>query len=127
MPLVIYLNLFMVIVAKLSILKAHLRINIFELKCFKNILPCLNNRIVSLQCRYIFLDFNLDFCVILNVVANFKRVIQVDIAHFWDVKSFWNDCIKTVGQGKEKENWFNGYSFPNFLTLQLESLHFKFC
>jgi hypothetical protein len=46
--------------------------------------------------------------VVLNVIANFSAVIQVDIADFRNVETGCDDDVKTLSERKEKEDGLNG-------------------
>jgi len=60
-----------------------------------------------LEGRDILLDFDLFFRMVLDVVADLSRVVQVDVAHLGDVEARRDDDVKTLGQGKEEKRGFN--------------------
>ena len=68
----------------------------------------LDDRIVGLQRRDIFLNLNLFFRMILNVIANLAAVVQVDVAHFGDVQTGGDDDVEALSQREEEEDGLDG-------------------
>ncbi len=86
--------------------------------------PYLNNWVVSLQRRDVFLNFDLSFRVVLDVVADFQGVVEIDVAHLGDVESLGDDGVETVGQCEEEKHWLDGYPWQDLVTLWLDLTHF---
>ena len=68
----------------------------------------LDDRVVGLQRGDILLHFDLFFRMILNVIAKFSSVIQVDIADLRNVETRCNDDVEALSQCKEEEDGLDG-------------------
>jgi hypothetical protein len=67
---------------------------------------------------------DLSLGVVLDVVADFEGVVEVDVAHFGDVESLRDDRVKAVRQGKEEEDRLDGDAVPDFSNLRNDT-HFR--
>ena len=55
--------------------------------------------------------------MILDVVADFQGVVEVDIAHLRDVESLGDDGVEAVGQCEEEEDGLDCYPRQDLVTL----------
>ena len=62
--------------------------------------------------------------MVLDVVADFQGVVEIDVAHLGDVESLGDDGVEAVGQCEEEENGLDCDSRQDFVTLGLDSTHF---
>ncbi len=62
--------------------------------------------------------------MVLDVVADFQGVVEIDVTHLGDVESLGDDGVEPVGQGEEEEDRFDRYSGQDLVTLGFESSHF---